>query len=155
MAMARDKRYRMDAALEAKWYATFEREESEGIASLSRAERVWRGVRGVIEATGNGGIISYFYNSWADRIGDSLVGLEEVGAFEAKEQLERVASLFPGDAIKSLQSRNEVINSWNESGHDQREIDRVLEDAEEKLQRMQPDLEEKLFNFLQQSGIAT
>jgi hypothetical protein len=66
------KRYRMDDDLRAKWHTVCARRRSEGLAGLSDVERVWMGVRAVLDASGDGGVISYFYNNWANDISNSL-----------------------------------------------------------------------------------
>ena len=57
--------------------------------SLSASERVWYNMRVPIDSVNNGGLVSYYYNSGADNIYDTLEILKK---FKADEIIEIVTT---------------------------------------------------------------
>jgi hypothetical protein len=82
-----------------------------GYSSLSDDEKIWVNVRALIDSTNNGGLISFFYNSYADTWPDCLRALETIGAQEILTHVQRVCALFGNDVPLDINERNEVINS--------------------------------------------
>ena len=122
-----------------------------GYSALSEAERVWFNIRALIDSIEGGGVISYFYNSGADTLADCVAALDRLGAGAAKRELERVGALFPGGIPASMEARNAVIDSWDESDES---IEQLLDAVDATLMPMVPDMEERLSGFLRQSTIA-
>ena len=62
------------------WQALCEKRYGEpGYLALSDDEKVWLNVRALIDSTNNGGLISFFYNSYADTYQDYLSALDRLG----------------------------------------------------------------------------
>ncbi|NOU73521.1 DUF4375 domain-containing protein [Paenibacillus sp. LMG 31458] len=101
------------------WQKLFEKLEKESYDKLTPDERIWYNVRGVIDSISDGGIISFYYNSGADTMEDTVEDLYKINASQVVDQLETVNSLFPnGKTPQNIDERNEIINSWNDGEHD-------------------------------------
>ena len=123
----------------------------DGYATLTEREKVWINVRALIDSTNNGGLISFFYNSYADTLEDSLRALDLLRAGDVRLQVERVGALF-GDCVPSdVHSRNKIINSWPDDPRREALLNRV--DA--YLYSRFSDLEHRLSKFLALTGLAT
>lgn len=127
-----------------EWYALCEKWQTSGYDSLSGRERVWLNVRALIDATNDGGLISYFYNSGADTLPDCSAALIRLGASSVATQLRRISDLFPKEALDSIDGRNAVIDSWPDDGR----YDAMLEDIDRKMDGLTGDLENRLEVFL-------
>jgi hypothetical protein len=144
----------MNSELQAKWSDVCERWDRQGYLSLSPEERTWLNIRALIDSIENGGLISYFYNSYADTVQDCLGDLETLGAFEVRIQVARVCALFLGGVPPEIGARNEVINSWpDEEGEGSR--DELLGEVDDTLMRLMKDLEVRLAVYLRRCGLAT
>ena len=132
------------------WIALCEKWEARGYESLSADEKVWMNVRALIDAVENGGVTSFYYNSGADTLADAMAALRRLGAHEVAAQIERVNRLFPGGVPTSIDARNAVIDSWDGSA----QIDRLIEEVDEKLMPMFQELELSLEQFVRQQGLA-
>jgi hypothetical protein len=104
----------------------------------------------LIDATENGGAISYFYNSGADTLDECLEDLRMLKADSVRAQVERVAALFPGGVPVGIDARNAVIDSWSDG-----EFDSLLEEVDDELMPLMPSLEEQLSAHLKRIGLAT
>ncbi|MDQ0899206.1 MULTISPECIES: DUF4375 domain-containing protein [unclassified Paenibacillus] len=101
------------------WQKLFEKLDKESYSNLTTDERIWYNVRGVIDSISDGGIISFYYNSGADTMEDTLEDLYKINASQVVDQLKKVNLLFPnGKTPQNIDERNEVINSWNDGEHD-------------------------------------
>jgi hypothetical protein len=137
---------------EPQWQALCEKWDARGYEALSSEEKVWVNVRSLIDSIENGGLISYYYNSGADHLDDCLVALDRLHAEEVRQQVERVNALFGERVPKTVDERNAVIDSWDELGDG---IDELLEEVDDLLMPMMPNLEVKLDGFLRSVGLAT
>lgn len=117
---------------------------------LTPAEQVWIDIRSLIDFTANGGLISYFYNSGANRLNECLIALDLLGADVVRVQVERVIALFPGGVSLTVDGRNEVINSWDDGDEG---LDCLLEDVDNVMFGQIEQLEEKLAQFLADNGL--
>lgn len=100
-------------------YELFEKLDSDGYESLNCDERLWFNVRGLIDSVNNGGIISFYYNSGADYLEDTMKGLQILEATEVLDFLAKVNELFPnGKPSTDMDERNEVISSWEDGKYD-------------------------------------
>ena len=106
-----------------EWRAVCDKVWSSGFDSLSHAERVWVVTRELMDATDNGGLISYFYNSGADHLQACLEALDERGAGAVKEQVLKQCRLFRSKVPSTVGGRNAIISSWN--GSVDAEIDEI------------------------------
>lgn len=143
----------MESRLESRWRDVCARwAGGAGYGSLSSTERIWLNTRSLIDSIENGGLISYFYNSGADTLIDCLDALKRLGANDVSKQVLRLCARFPGGVPKTVDARNEVINSWSD---DDCEIDETLDEIDECLMPMMSDLEARLTNLLRDAGVAT
>ncbi len=135
------------------WHALCDKLGQAGYDSLSPEEKAWVNLRGLIDSIENGGLISYFYNSYADHLPDCLVALRRLEASRVAAEVSRVCALFPGGVASDIDARNDVITSWGDSPQEGT-IGALLEDVDNRLMPMMSDLESRLGRFLQQHGMA-
>ena len=83
-------------------------------ASLTEPERVWFTVTALLISIRNGGLISYYYNQYADHLDDCMQALEALGAREMLELVRHVNSSFGECVPKTFEARNALINSWTD-----------------------------------------
>ena len=143
MTTAGDRQWRV---LCAKAYSSL------GYSALSDDERVWFNIRALIDSTNNGGLISFFYNSYADTLQDCLRALDKLGADAVRSQVERVCKLFGSQVPLTVSARNEVINSWPDTNP---QLSALLNEVDAKLYGYFPDLEASLDAFLRSAAIAS
>ena len=86
--------------------------EEQGYESLSENERIWYNIRVLIDSVGNGGIVSFYYNSGADNLTETLEDLSKLKANKISKILQQVNNLFPnGNPPANIDERNEIIDS--------------------------------------------
>jgi hypothetical protein len=144
----------MSNEIDRRWTELCDRWSQVGYASLSRPEKTWLNIRSLIDSIENGGIISYFYNSGADTLGDCLADLTALGAGEVVESVNQVCGLFPNGVPSGMEDRNAAIDSWAESPR-QDEIDELLTQVGDALFPLVADLERRLAGHIEQHGLAT
>ncbi|MBN1184651.1 MAG: DUF4375 domain-containing protein [Bacteroidales bacterium] len=112
---------------------------------LTPSERIWYNIRGIIDSTNNGGLISYYYNSGAENVYDAIEDLENLGFDNISLIIKKYNQiLFNGDIVpKNLNERNNFVNSLSE------QRDELLQDLEFELTKQIDDLENKLTSFLE------
>jgi hypothetical protein len=137
-----------------EWYALCDKLNNSGYDSLTPDERIWLDLRALIDFTNNGGLISYFYNSGADNYSQCLEALRRLEAVELLTELKRIGALFPGGVPTDIDTRNEIINSW-ENSPSAKVIDATLEDVHDRVQPLVDDLEKTLEQFVRRQGLAT
>ena len=133
-----------------KWFALCDKAEDLGYPNLTPTEQVWMDIRSLIDSTNNGGIISYFYNSGADRLNECLAALDLLDATTVRAQLERIIALFPDGVPDTVIGRNEVIDSWDDNDES---INSLLEEVDNVMFSQIEQLEEKLNQFLIEQGL--
>lgn len=115
----------------------------EDYSSLTNDERIWFNIQALIEDVENGGIISHYYNSGADRIYDTMEDLNSLGYADLSEALEKINGLFPeGKTITNFEQRNTVIDTWGGS------YDNMLEYLDAQFFKIIPQLENSLVRFI-------
>lgn len=87
-----------------------------GYQALSNEEKIWFNAQSLIQAIDNGGLISYYYNSAADTLGDCMHALEVLGAEGMLSLITKVNTLFTNGVPVDVCARNEIINSWPDDG---------------------------------------
>ncbi len=142
----------MDEATHKVWCALCDKCYSSGYSMLTASEQTWLNVRSLIDSVQNGGLISYFYNGYADTFSDMMSALQHLDAEEVRIQVLRVAELFPNGVSASHIARNDVIESWPDNDS---ELERLLQDVDDKLEPLLDGLENKLTRFLRVQGVAT
>ena len=138
--------------IQKRWSEVCDRWATIGYDSLIREEKAWMNVRGLIDSIENGGLISYFYNSYADTIQDCLIDLDVLGADSVKQQVLRVCALFPDKSLADQEARNEVINSWYD-GEEESTIDVLLDEVDDVLMPLMADLEKRLKEYLKENRL--
>ncbi|WP_197204003.1 DMP19 family protein [Crateriforma conspicua] len=110
------------------WKAVCTKMSTQGYNSLDEAEQVWLNARGLIDAVHDGGLVSYFYNGWADDYDDMIDALTELEAFDVLEIVEQFGGLFGDEVPDDINQRNSIIDSWGENGPESKYCDRVDDD---------------------------
>lgn len=112
--------------------------------SLSSSERIWFNIRGVIDSTNNGGLISYYYNSGAENVYDAIDDLKSIGFDNIADIIQNYNKiLFKGNIVpKDIQERNRFINDLDEKTDD------LLQNLEIDLTNLIDDLEKQLEIYL-------
>ena len=131
------------------WQEVRSKCSEEGYESLSEPEQVWCGTRALIDAVSDGGLVSYFYNSWADEYDDTTFSLGELEAFEVLDILESFAALFGDEVPSDIGERNDIISSWVHGGPESN----ASQNVDSHLQPLLAPLEEKLHAYLIENGI--
>ena len=126
------------------WKQLCEKWNTDGYESLSEPEQVWVNTRGFIDSVNNGGLVSFFYNSAADRYEDTTIALDELEAIEALDILESFAAFFGDEVPDDIDERNAIINSWAIGS----EENKASENVDTVLMPMFDALEEKLNQYL-------
>jgi hypothetical protein len=139
----------MTSDLETKWQFLCERWVRLGYECLTEDERVWFNLRTLIDAVENGGLISYFYNSGADTIGDCRIALRRLDAMDVFARVDAVAALFGSDVPAKVDERNRILDSWPDDSAQ----DVVLEKMNEGLIPLVSELDSKLDSFLKERGL--
>lgn len=109
--------------------------------TMNEDERIWFNIRSLIDSVDDGGIMSYFYNSNADYIEETLEDLKKIGADEVVDMIMSICELFPGaKPSKDTDERNKVIDSWATKNLDYSEyfdgVDENFYEIEEELERL-------------------
>lgn len=128
------------------WKQLVDRAYKYGLGTLAYDEKVWFTVQSLIQAIYDGGIISFYYNSGADWLDETLLALRTMDDQKMIELLSRVNELFPNGVPKDITARNEAINTWPDDGS----IDEILEPIEDEAQQEAKLLESKLVIFIQE-----
>lgn len=131
------------------WQEVRHKCSEEGYESLSEPEQVWCGVRALIDATNDGGLVSYFYNNWADEYDDTTYALGVLEAFEALDLLESYAAFFGEEVPSDINERNDIVNSWVDGSP----ASKAREDLSSQLESLLDPLEEHLHAYLIDNGI--
>lgn len=122
------------------WNTVCDKMISEGYNSLEEHEQVWIVVRGLIDAVNDGGLVSYFYNSWADDYEDMINALTQLEAFEVLELVEEFGEFFGDEVPDDINERNAIINSWDQNSPESRyseSVDSKLMPLLEQLENVQ------------------
>jgi Domain of unknown function (DUF4375) len=118
--------------------------------SLTRNERIWFSVESLIGQVDNGGLISHYYNSGADRNIETIEDLEHLGHHDIAELLVKMNQLFPGgQASKDINERNAVISNWPDGHHDS-----LLDELDHKFYEGERSLELKLIEHITETGLS-
>jgi len=134
----------VDNGLSVEWHAVCEKWSREGFDALSHPEKVWLVIRGLIDATNNGGLASYFYNSTGDHYLYCLQALDD--AVAVKDQVTAIGHLFGDSVPEDSDQRNNIIDDWDG------EFDEKLDEIDEAILPLLDALDGKLQYFLETSG---
>jgi len=113
--------------------------------SLSKEERVWYTVQILMDATNNGGMISFFYNSGADYYIETINDLKELKQDKIAELLERIGKMYYKNIVpKDIEKRNQIIISIPDDGR----YDQELDEIDTIFYQLENKLEEDLVNYI-------
>jgi len=132
-----------------QWHALCDKWRDQGYDALTADEKVWFTVRTLIDTTENGGIVGYYCNYGAFHMEDCMAALDRLGAYDVRKQVQQVNALFP-EGVADFYRRNAMISSRPD---DAQRVDAFLNDVDNQLISMFPDLEERLERFLQNAGL--
>lgn len=115
-------------------------------SALTRPERVWFNVESLIGAVTNGGIVSFYYNSGANHVYETIDDLKLLGHDDIALMLEKVNKLFPDcDIPNEFDKRNEIIENWDDNDN---KIDKMLDDLDQEFYGKYKFLEDSLRNYM-------
>lgn len=117
--------------------------------SLSTSERIWFNIRGIIDSTNNGGLISYYYNSGAENVYDAIDDFKLIGFENIADLIQKYNKiLFKGNNVpKDIQERNKFINELDE------QTDDLLQNLEIELANMIDNIEKQLDIYLRKEKL--
>lgn len=122
------------------WKNLINKVDEIGYEKLSENERLWFNIRDLIDSADNGGLISFYYNSGADHLDETIEDLAKLNASEVIEILSKINKLFPNaKPPKDIDARNETISSWEDEV-----IDDLLEDLDNEFYELEEDLESRI-----------
>lgn len=133
-----------DDEWESAWKSLVDKEANEGYQSLTADERILFNIESLIIAADDGGIISFYYNSGAEHMEETIEDLRSIKATNIIKMLKRINALFPnGRPSTNIDERNLVISSWY-NGKKDAKYENLLEKMDDKFYSQQEDLELKL-----------
>ena len=106
--------------------------------SLTKDERIWFNIGCLMGDVENGGLISHYYNSGADRNAETIEDLNFLGFSDIVDLLKVINQRFPNNQpSKDIDERNEVISNWQDEEYGFRlyEIDQIFFDRESELEQ--------------------
>ncbi len=133
-----------------QWERLIDRASKYGVETLTSDEKVCFTVQSLIQAIYDGGLISFYYNSGADWLDDTMLALKTLDDPIMIELMSRVNELFPNGVPKDITARNEMINAWPDDGS----IDKILEPIEDEAQQEAELLESKLVFFIKEHNLS-
>jgi len=89
-----------------------ERKAAEDYASLTEPEIVWYTTTRFINCVRDGGLISYYYNGYAEHVQDLVRSLDILGAMDAKTMVLKINALFGAEVPKTAEAINDAILLW-------------------------------------------
>jgi hypothetical protein len=117
--------------------------------SLSEPELAYFTVQGLVASIQNGGLISYYYNSYADHLQPCMRALERIGARDMLDLVQEMNRLFGERVPSDQEARNAIIDLW---GDDPR-IDAKLDAMSENEQELAEATDVLLEDYLRQNGL--
>ena len=113
--------------------------------SLTADERIWFNVEALIGQVDNGGLISHYYNSGADRNKETIEDLTTLGFTNIADLLKQINSWFPNEQPSTdIEDRNEVISNWQQGKYDE-----LLDAYDNKFYEKEKELENKLVQHIE------
>ncbi|WP_410511499.1 DUF4375 domain-containing protein [Paenibacillus sp. BR2-3] len=106
----------------------------------------WYNTRVLIDSVNDGGLISFYYNTGADYLIETMEDLHRIKADKVIKLLLKVNKLFPeGNVPTDIDERNEIISSW-----DDEETDSKLEKIDDQFYELEEDLEKRIEPVIKQ-----
>lgn len=131
---------------QAHWERLVDKWSQTGYESFTQDERIWFNVQCLTAAVNDGGLISYYYNSGADYMEETLDDLNKLEAQQVIAVLGKVNELFPNaKPPKDIEQRNVTIDSWGEN----EAIEELLDIVDDEFYQLVDGLELKLEPVIQ------
>ncbi len=112
--------------------------------SLTAEERIWFNLQNLIASVDNGGLISHYYNSGADRNKETIEDLHSIGFPEVANLLTQINAWLPcGQVSTDIDERNNVISDWQEG-----EYDELLDNFDKEFYERETELENTLIKHI-------
>jgi hypothetical protein len=112
--------------------------------SLTKNERIWFNLRVLIDSFNNGGLASYYYNSGAENVYETIEDLQILGLDKLATIIKKYNEILFHDTKvpKDINERNEIVSKLDEK------TDSLLQDIELDFQDQLETLERRLETFI-------
>ena len=139
----KDKTIQPEILVELKWINLVDK-AMKNYSSLTKNERIWYNLRVLNDSFNDGGLISYYYNSGAENVYETIADLEIIGLDKLAQIIKKYNEiLFHNSKVpKDINERNEFVSKLDEK------TDSLLKDLELDFQDQLGTLENRLKTFL-------
>ncbi len=116
----------------------------ENYSALTPDERIWFNIETLIAQVDNGGLVSFYYNSYAERVYETIEDLISLGFPDIANSLIEINKLFPNEKPSmDVDERNEVISNWPDDKYDF-----LLENLDNHFYTKEHELEQRLISHI-------
>ena len=119
------------------------------VESLTEPELAYLTVKALVASIQNGGLISYYYNNYADHLEGCMESLARIGATDMLKLVGEMNGLFGESVPADLEARNAVINFWGDNPQTDAKLDSMSENEQELAEATDALLED----YLRQNGL--
>jgi len=139
----KDKTIKPEISVDSKW-ANLVDKAMKNYKSLTKNERIWFNLRVLIDSFNDGGLISYYYNSGAENVYETIEDLQILGLEKLVTIIKKYnETLFHDKKVpKDINERNEFVSKLDEK------TDSILQDLESDFQDQLETLEKRLETFI-------
>ena len=139
----KDKTIKPEISVDSKW-ANLVDKAMKNYKSLTKNERIWFNQRVLIDSFNDGGLISYYYNSGAENVYETIEDLQILGLEKLVTIIKKYnETLFHDKKVpKDINERNEFVSKLDEK------TDSILQDLESDFQDQLETLEKRLETFI-------
>lgn len=105
--------------------------------SLTSDERLWYNIQSPIGSVDNGGLISFYYNSYVERVYETIEDLKFLGFQDIANILIEINKLFPNEKPSiDINERNISISNWPNGKYELvlDNLDKLFYSKEEQLE---------------------
>ncbi len=106
--------------------------------SLTSDERIWYNIQSLIGSLDNGGLISFYYNSYGERVYETIEDLKFLGFQDIANILIEINKLFPNENPSiDINERNIDISNWPNGKYELvlDNLDKLFYSKEEQLEQ--------------------
>jgi len=139
----KDKKIQPEISVDSKW-ANLVDKAVKNYNSLTKNERIWFNLRVIIDSVNDGGLISYYYNSGAEKVYETIEDLQILGLEKLATIIKKYNEILFHDTKvpKDINERNEFVSKLDEK------TDSLLQDLESDFQDQLETLEKRLETFI-------
>lgn len=139
----KDKTIKPEISVDSKW-ANLVDKAMKNYNSLTKNERIWFNLRVLIDSFNDGGLISYYYNSGAENVYETIEDLQILGLEKLVTIIKKYnETLFHDTKVpKDINERNEFVSKLD------KKTDSLLQDLESDFQDQLETLEKRLETFI-------